>query len=365
MTTNALARSQPKLLGLELIRFFSALAVLVWHYQHFFYVADTAQNYVVPNLPLYSVFHWFFEYGYCGVQVFWCISGFIFFWKYKQAIAEGRVGPRKFFILRFSRLYPLHVTTLLLVIVLQWFYLREHHYYFVYQINDFKHFVLQLLFASNWGLRNHYSFNGPIWSVSIEVLVYVLFFLLLRHVSRTAWVNVGILGLCLAAKLMRYSIPFVDCLAYFYAGGLAAFALEALEGRRLKPLVNVLAATLLIAGPLLGRTVALPHYQVFATYVFFLVYVPTLIYLAAQDVPVPAGLQTVIEALGNMTYSSYLSHFPIQLSVALFYSYTHQAMPYYSSVMFCAYLSVTLVAAYYVYRGFELPAQASLRRRMQ
>jgi peptidoglycan/LPS O-acetylase OafA/YrhL len=53
-----------------------------------------------------------YEAGECGVWIFWCISGFIFSWKYRDTISGRSVGGRTFFVFRLSRLYPLHLVTL-------------------------------------------------------------------------------------------------------------------------------------------------------------------------------------------------------------------------------------------------------------
>ena len=47
--------------------------------------------------------------------------------------------------------------------------------------------------ASEWGITQGESFDGPIWSVSVEVLVYLLFFLMLR-VTRSWLLNVFIVA---------------------------------------------------------------------------------------------------------------------------------------------------------------------------
>jgi peptidoglycan/LPS O-acetylase OafA/YrhL len=108
-----------KLLGLEVLRFLTAFAILVFHYRHFFFVADKPIGLVTERLPLYGLLRPFHDSGAFGVWVFWCISGFIFFWKYREPVATRAVGGWQFFTLRFSRLYPLHLVTLLVVALLQ------------------------------------------------------------------------------------------------------------------------------------------------------------------------------------------------------------------------------------------------------
>jgi len=75
-----------------------------------------------------------------------------------------------------SRLYPLHFLTLMFVLLLQFFYeffldLQMNQGY-----NDFYHFILNLFFVSSWGLEEGNSYNLPIWSVSKEIIAYLVFF---------------------------------------------------------------------------------------------------------------------------------------------------------------------------------------------
>ena len=175
----------------------AALAVLVWHYQHFAFVADTPIGLIQDRLPLYRLLHIFYDYGPYAVHVFWCISGFIFFWKYRDAIADRSIDGWKFFVLRFSRLYPLHIATLLVVAALQPLYFNLNGYFFVYQNNDLTHFLLQLLMASNATVQSALSFNGPIWSISVEVLVYFFFFMMLRFAARSGLLNLVVIVVCL------------------------------------------------------------------------------------------------------------------------------------------------------------------------
>src|SRR4051812_19181048 len=191
------APSTNKLPGLELLRFLAAFSVLVGHYQHFAFVADRPVDFVIDRLPFSGLLYPFYYTRLPGVWVFWCISGFIFFWKYRDAIADRSIDSRTFFVLRLSRLYPLHAVTLLLVAALQAVYFQLNGYFLVYQDNDLRHFVLQIFMASNWGLEDGNSFDGPVWSISVEVLVYIVFFLMLRLVTRSALLNLIVIVACL------------------------------------------------------------------------------------------------------------------------------------------------------------------------
>lgn len=348
-----------KLVGLEALRFLSALSVLIFHYRHFFFVGNKPEGLVLERLPLYSLLNVFYDNGVLGVWVFWCISGFIFFWKYRDSIAEGAVGGWKFFVFRFSRLYPLHFTTLLAVALLQSFYFNLHGYFFVYQKNDIWHFLAQLFMASDWGFVRDLSFNGPIWSVSIEVLVYLLFFLTLRA-TRSWWLNVVIVAACLGATFMSASGNVTNCLAFFYIGGLAAIVRRSIVASRYRNLIEagawlaavvIPAAVFYAAGDQFDRI----DFQV------FLIYLPILQFCLSREVTLPRWIQSAIVAAGNMTYSSYLLHFPIQLSVVLCFTIAGRPIPGYNGSMFAVYLLTTLLLAYVTFRYFEAPAQSFIR----
>ena len=348
-----------KLVALEALRFFSAFAILIFHYQHFFYVADKPVGLVPERLPFYGLLHALYDAGPLGVWIFWCISGFIFFWKYRNVIADRTVDGRQFFVLRFSRLYPLHFLTLLAVALLQSIYFNLHGCFFVYQDNDVWHFLPQLLLASEWRGTESLSFNGPIWSISVEVLVYLWFFLMLRA-TRAWWVNAVIVLLCLDAVLEGAGRPILLCLAFFYVGGLAAIARRASGMWRHQNIVETSAT--LVAAMVPPLAVLVLGYRLDGVdFPLFLAYTPVLLFCLSRPVTVPKWAQAMIEAAGNMTYSSYLLHFPIQLAVMIGFSIAARPIPVYSGALLAVYLLTTLFLSYLTFRYFEMPAQRLIR----
>ena len=348
-----------KLLGLEALRFLTAFAILVHHYRHFAFIADEPVDFVPDRLPLYGLLQPLHDSGAFGVWVFWCISGFIFFWKYRDPIAERSVGGWKFFVLRFSRLYPLHLVTLLLVALLQPAYFSLRGCFFVYQDNDLPHFLAQLVMASNWNIVYGHSFNGPIWSISVEVIVYLVFFVILLA-TRSWLLNVAVVAACLGVTYGLATSQVTSCLALFYVGGLAAMARKAVAKAALRSVIEAGAwiaaliiplAVVSLAGDQLGR-IDLP---------LFLTCTPILLFCLSREISVPASVQKAIEAAGNMTYSSYLLHFPIQLVIVIGFAVTGWQIPLYDVTFFAAYLAGALLLSYLTYRHFEAPAQNLIR----
>jgi peptidoglycan/LPS O-acetylase OafA/YrhL len=343
-----------KLLGLEALRFVAAFAVLIWHYHQFAYLADKPVDLVRDQLPLYRLLQPFYESGAYGVWVFWCISGFIFFWKYRDAISDSAIPGWTFFVFRLSRLYPLHFVTLIIVAILQAVYFRLHGYFFVYQDNDVRHFLLQIFMASEWGLQHGISFNGPIWSISVEVLVYAVFFLMLRFVTKSALLNLFVIVVCLNLSGQVFS-----CLAFFYAGGLAAIARRAIASAPSRSAIEGVAWTTVAIVPVLIWTFGLQ--AAVADWLFLLTYTPILLLCLSREITLSASTTRVLEAAGNMTYSSYLLHFPIQLLIAAGFVASGAAIPFYGASFFVMFVTSTLLASHLTYRYFEAPAQALIR----
>ena len=346
-----------RLLGLEAVRFVAAFAVLVWHYQHFADVAGIPVGLTISRLPLYGWLKPFYDAGRCGVWVFWCVSGFIFFWRYADAIAARSVSARLFFVGRLSRLYPLHFATLLAVALLQAIYWKQHGYYIVYQFNDMPHFGLQLLMASRWGLEAGDSFNGPIWSVSVEILVYAIFFVTLRFVTRSLMLNVVVIIGCLTLHGQ-----FVACLGFFYIGGLAATARRQAVAAGHPAWAERLgwAAALMLP---LGMWISGARQEDIG-WPFVMAYTPIALFCLSRPVTLSARVERVLEAAGNMTYSIYLLHFPIQLLIATLCAAAGTGIPFYETWFFVVFVASTMLASRLTYLYFEAPARALLRRQL-
>ncbi|MFZ4379762.1 MAG: acyltransferase family protein [Polynucleobacter sp.] len=351
--------SEKKLLGLEILRFISAMAILVFHYQQFAYVGLTLVNYQADQQPFYSPFKWFYLHGELGVQFFWCISGFIFFWKYQNAIHQKIISGGKFFVLRLSRLYPLHFATLLLIAALQIIYFKDYGNYFVVHNNDLKHFILQLFLASNWGGQG-FSFNAPIWSISVEVLVYLFFFLVLRYIGKAVWITLLVLLIGGFIKYHNLTESFiVDCIIYFYLGGLSAQIFKLTEKTKYQKFILALSLVVAISPLVLLNEDSFRQIK----HIFLAIFAPALIYIGAMELKVSQQMENLIEALGNMTYSSYLIHLPLQLCIVLMLGALNIAMPFYSPYFFILYMALVLCLSRLIYLRFEKPMQDFIRLR--
>src|SRR5262249_51899910 len=154
--------------------------------------------------------------------------------------------------------------------------------------NHIPHFLAQLFMASDWGLARSESFNGPIWSVSVEVLVYAFFFLSLRFATRSPAFNVIVIAVCANVPLQVCS-----CLAFFYAGGLAAIARQAIAQARWQRSLEIAAWCAAVAIPIALALLSLR--VVIIVWICLLTYTPILLFCLSSKLPLPQPVQRLLE----------------------------------------------------------------------
>jgi peptidoglycan/LPS O-acetylase OafA/YrhL len=352
------------LLIIEILRFLAAFSVLIWHYQNFTFVNFEHIELNVSEQPFYSLLWPFYEKGLLGVQVFWVISGFIFFWKYKKLLIDHTIDAKKFFVLRFSRLYPLHILTLLFVALLQYLYHLKTGTYFTYQFYDFYHFFQHIFIASNW-FSADFSFNGPIWSVSCEVLVYVFFYIYISRYKSDIKTTFLIFLICSLLTLFHFDHNVTNCLKYFLLGGLSfEFAtLKMMTKNRARFNRNLILSILSLMA-ILFLTYKLNIFR-FKNYTFvLLILLPVILYFAPIKIEIDKRVTSFINGVGNLTYSSYLTHFPIQLLIVNWFAYHQRSIPFYEAWFFVLYIFTVFIVSFFTFRFFEIPIQKYLRSKM-
>lgn len=338
---------------LDALRGLAALTVVVWHWQHF-YFNPTVTSVVLPDRsiqPLYALLQPLYFNGWIAVDLFFSISGFVFFCLYAEPVAQRRVRFWTFAVNRFSRLYPLHLVTLLFMACLQALYWHSHGVFYVYQTNNFKYFILQLFFASNWWPTSPPSFNGPVWSVSIEVLLYGLFFVVGRAGLARPWAAAVLVvtGALLVSHLELLGRGIMS----FYLGGLCFFLVRKVDRQSLTALgIAVLGAltAFLLKPPML-----------FAHWVTIIIAFPFAIVALALNETRLSFLTGTVRWLGNISYSSYLLHVPLIFSLVVLSE--RLGFPLYpQSVLFMlTVLGVLVGLSLASYNLFERPFQDWLR----
>jgi len=353
---------------LDGLRGIAALSVVVFHWCHFYLPYNREGiRYIGEQQPFFGPLSFIYLNGGGAVNLFFCLSGFVFFWLYEKQIADGTTSFAEFSLLRFSRLYPLHFATLLLVAFGQAVHISLTKTAFVYNFNDPYRFLLNLAFASAWGFDQVPSFNGPVWSVSIEVLLYGIFFIVCRQrITRVAMLFALSFGV--GGVVSTFNLPLGNGLACFFIGGLAFRAYAVLVKQKFNDQASVAALILASMAWLLTilGTGDTPRFETgkydFVPRLFpiYVLYPLTLIAAALAETRWKFGKR--VSFLGDISYSMYLIHFPLQLAVVILVI-RMKVYPsvFYSPIFFVLFITVLVLLSIGSHKYLEMPAQRWIR----
>ena len=350
---------------LDNLRGMASLSVVVFHYQHFYFTAPgvLAAGFNTSTQPFYSFLAIFYNSGYNAVQLFFVISGFVFFFVYYESLRHRAVSGFGYFVARFSRLYPLHAATLVIVALGQWISMRVTGQFTVYPYNDFYHFFLNVFFASNWGFQLGDSFNGPVWSLSVEIVTYFLFYFYASQIAsrssrhfRNALITIFLL--LIISRLAPTSIrDIARATMCFFAGGLAFFVCgEVAKLKNLHRLYSLVTACVGGAVALLAfiitRSASVLHFAVF----------PALVLVLGITQGRFLGAGKRLRLVGDISYSTYLLHFPLQLYIIIIAASLGDRIDYSRPIVFLLFVLLLLVLSTVTFHWFERPAQKVLRQ---
>ncbi len=349
------------LVGIELLRFIAAFSVLIWHYQHFFFEGTQLPvDFEISDQPFFPFLKLFYSQGYNGVQMFWAISGYIFFYVYFKKIKNLEINAKEFSLRRFSRLYPLHFFTLIIVLTLQIIILKKSGEFSIYSNNDLKYFFLNIFFVSHW-FQDSLSYNGPIWSVSIEIAVLIFFFILCRYFNTYF---VFLTALFLFILFFNYNFLISECILLFFCGGL----LYLLKTNEIvsKYIKNFYIYFIFFLGTLVTIDITLIDTHTFIISKLSL-YLKCLFILSLFTVIdkliTKFKIENLCKIFGSWTYACYLIHIPIQLTIISISNFYNLKIPNEENMFFLLYILFVFLLSHLVFNFFEKPAQSILRNK--
>ena len=219
--------------------------------------------------------------------------------------------------------------------------------------------------SSNWTtLSRGLSFNGPIWSVSLELFAYALFLIalpLLRRFGLVAAIVLTVVMLWLGLS-EALDIPLIRqatfiCAAYFFLGTCVYLVmLHAGAQQRATFALCAIAAVVAGLGLWYGDELALKASASVAVVGL----------VAFADIKWRGPTIGWLKRLGDMSYSIYLIHVPLQMLVLLVDDVLFAGGRAFAPSLWTLpiYLIVTVWLADLTYREVEIPASRAQRKRL-
>lgn len=156
-----LVRPISELSGLTGLRGIAALTVFVAH--------SRFQDLAPMLRPVFA----FFEWHALAVDLFFMLSGFVLVHVYAGKLSlRGKPGWYEYFVARFARVFPLYLITLVAALAVFWIgscMLKKWPAYITVPT-----VLTNLLLVQNWPGLFHLSINLASWSLSVELLCYLL-----------------------------------------------------------------------------------------------------------------------------------------------------------------------------------------------
>lgn len=343
---------------IDFFRGVAAITVVLGHYQHFFYHKGHFSKVDLNLQPFYTSLHFFYQNAGLAVKLFWVISGFVFAAAY---LTSELPSAKSFFLKRFARLYPLHFMTLCLVAVLQLISVIITKHFQIYQFNDPYHFMLNIGMVSNWGFQKGYSFNAPIWSVSVEVFVYILFFCSLWLLKR-APVLISLIfaaGFNFLVEKGSFLYPFKYCTVYFFLGVMVFVGHQYFKKWNFMTLI--FAASIFISTCVFRM---LNTSMVFDLYSLFVLLPSLVLLLSSLDKMDKYNIGKKINILGDLSFSIYLIHIPLEITIMIITEYLGIGKNLFSSeFFFIGYLASIIGISYITFFYYELPMRNFFRQK--
>jgi peptidoglycan/LPS O-acetylase OafA/YrhL len=313
--------------------------------------------------------------SYLFVDFFFVLSGFVIAANYEKRLAEG-YGVWRFALLRFGRLYPLHLAMLVALVLLR----LAHAASGLGEAAPFSAprwsadtIVANLLLVHSLHLYDFTPWNGPSWSISAEFYTYLLFaaavtlyrrpivLLLLPVVVASAaalWLLVGGIGTTSDWGLIRCTVSF--------AGGAMTWHAHRSGWLRSGTLLEVLSVVLIV---LFVSNAGKGALSLAAPAVFAL----AVLVFAAEAGAVSRWLRSPsLLWLGERSYSIYMVHFLVAWLLAdclkilrlagLDYIAGIDSVHWRNDVVALVYIGFVLAVAALTYRAIEVPARAWFRR---
>ena len=364
-------------LALDSLRGIAAMGILIWHYQHFFSLSGKFIQPYESSLPF------LYKFGWIMVDLFFCLSGYIFFSYYQNKISNNEVSLKDFIILRISRLYPLIVITLLCTAVLNYllFYFKDK--FFIYNSNDFFSFFANLLFLQSGFFKTGFSFNAPSWSLGIEFWIYLMFFGVSFYFKKNLVLITGFFSLFFLVALNNeikfglifFSTEFERGIASFFLGGLTHYLILAIKNSKKTNgnIVGLIAMGIALVGYTLAHnkfsTIHPPYIDAMFSndQLTFILLLHPLLIIALTISPFLNKIFSIkpFRFFGDISYSIYLWNVPVQLGIFLLILVGEWDLRPESKNFFFQYLFAVIFISYLSTKFYEKPMQNWIRSKFK
>ena len=356
---------------LSLLSWICSFVVVLYHYVWFFEIDNFKSNSIINYLVVRQ------EYGANFVWLYWAISGFIFTY---IVLNKKKILFKNFFLEIFRRFYPLQILTLLYICLIQFVSFNLNGTTQLDYKNNFYHFFLHLFFASDWGFHENFSFNAPVWFMSILIPIYLFAFLTKNYLIKLKSIF-GILVISLTfffiplfydiffSKLDLFNkwqylalFNFKQCFFYFYFGSIIYFILNSIWSSNILKIDNLISTVSFVT---ICCSIYFLNFNENKIFEYFpntiLLFLGLIVFFSNLDYITNFSFYR-IHIINKTSFSIYLWHFPFQLSLLTFLDYFNKDIIIFRSIyIFLLYILILIIISSLSYYYYEKPFRKKIK----
>ncbi|MFA4993799.1 MAG: acyltransferase [Bdellovibrionales bacterium] len=314
------------------------------------------------------------------VGFFFMLSGFVLTHAYRKQIQKRSLTFRSYVGLRLARLYPLYILTNVLC-----FLMVAAGAYYKFKTGAAPSFdvfkgggvveILETITLTQMLFGGHQFFNGPSWSISVEMWCSLWAFFL--FMPRRKWIK----GLAISAVVILFVLVqlnggaiypktqwicgifkqhYVTGLFCFTAGWLAALVVPVHSGKIVPGIIATLGA---LCVTVFVKSISSNPFCEIGFYGISLIMICC---FATTSTPANNVLRLILKKSGEYSYGFYLWHMFIIMLVPKLLRVTEKAGIELERTIPLAvvFVLVTITVSHFSYKYFEIPAKKFLRNRL-
>ena len=221
---------------------------------------------------------------------------------------------------------------------------------------DLEHFLYNLFLIHEWGLNSYASFNEPSWSISVELLMYIIFFYLALKTNIILYSFLIIL----ISSILFFKFKFLGYGGYcFFVGGLSYILFKNLKIDQ-KNKILILCILIFFSGIISFYFIDNSKLNKIIILSIFFPSLINLFYLINNYSP---RFGKKLSLIGDISYSIYLIHFPLILATLMILNIFNLKVDFNSMTIFCTYLIFTFLISFFSYNFLEIPLKKILRKK--